>query len=78
MNTLRTQAYLAQILDIPLSTANDLREREGWPHIRIGRKVRYSDDHIAEIIARHTVAAQPKKAGVPVLDGLTERGRARS
>jgi excisionase family DNA binding protein len=69
-----THADLAERLRLPLSTTVDLRKREGWPHVRLGRKVRFTEAQIAEIIASHTVTERPEPA--PVFEGQRpSRGR---
>ena len=39
------------------------RAREGhWPHLRVGRSVRFTDAHFARIDAMHDVKVTAKKA----------------
>lgn len=52
---LRTHADLAERLKMPLSTVVELRKREGWPCVRLGRAVRFTEEQVAHIIASHTV-----------------------
>lgn len=65
---LRTHADLAKYLNLPLSTTVELRKREGWPHVRLGKAVRFTDEQVAEIIARHVVTADGA-IEVPVFEG---------
>lgn len=55
-----THGDLAQRLSMPLSTVVELRKREGWPHVRVGRAVRFTEEMVAEIIASHTVIDEPE------------------
>lgn len=56
-----THADIAERLNMPLSTVVEIRKREGWPHVRVGKAVRFTEEQVGEIIASHVVA-----------DGLTE------
>jgi excisionase family DNA binding protein len=73
---LKTHADLAERLNLPLSTTIELRKREGWPHIRLGRKVRFTDEQIDQIIATHTVVEAPAVVEGP-FGPLTPRARRR-
>lgn len=54
-----THADLAERLNLPLSTVVDLRRREGWPHVRFGKSVRFTEEQFAEIVATHVVMKKP-------------------
>lgn len=75
-NALKSHANLAELLNMPLTTVVDLRKREGWPHVRIGRAVRFTDEHIAQIIATHTVSDAPA-AQSATFGGQTRRSASR-
>lgn len=47
-----------------------------WPHTRIGRTIRFTEDQYAAILAQHTV--KPSGASVGVASGLTARSARRS
>lgn len=51
-----THADLAERLNLPLSTTVELRKREGWPHCRFGKAVRFTEEQAAQIVASHIVA----------------------
>ena len=72
---LKTHEDLAERLNLPLSTIVGLRKREGWPHIKLGRAIRFTEEHIEQIIASHTVAKEP--AATPMFPGMRPT-RARS
>lgn len=75
MSTYKTHADLAERLQIPLSTVVEMRKREGWPHHRFGKHVRFTDEQIEEIVARHKVATAAAPAP-PVFEGQRpSRGR---
>lgn len=71
---LKTHADLADRLALPLSTTIELRKREGWPHVRLGRKVRFTDEQIEQIITTHTTVDQVVEK---VSSGLTARSSRR-
>jgi hypothetical protein len=58
---LKTHVDLATLLNMPLSTVIELRKREAWPCVRLGRSVRFTDEQINQIVATHTVADAPAK-----------------
>lgn len=53
-----THADVAEKLNLPLSTTVELRKREGWPHVRFGKAVRFTEKQVAEIIASHVVSEE--------------------
>lgn len=65
-----THADLAKRLKLPLSTTVELRKREGWPHYRFGKAVRFTEEQVAEIIATHAVSDQPEEQ--PMFPGQRE------
>ena len=69
---LRTHADLAEILNLPLSTVIELRKREGWPCVRLGRAVRFTDAQIAEIITSHIEVCEPEpQSSISAFPGQT-------
>lgn len=68
-DSLRTHSDLAEILNLPLSTTVELRKREGWPHIRLGKAVRFTSEHIEQIIATHSVATTGREQA-PTFEGM--------
>lgn len=71
---LRTHADLAKKLNLPLSTTVEMRKREGWPHIRLGKHVRFTDQMVEEIVSSHVVSTVTVKH--PVFEGQRpSRGR---
>ena len=73
MTTL-TPADLAE--ELRVSEANVLRWRreKGWPSLKVGNKIRFTPEHVAEIKAalevRAEVRAEPE---TPVISGQTAR-----
>lgn len=59
-----THADLAERLNMPLSTVIQLRKREGWPHCRFGKTVRFTEEQAAEIVARHIVSEAPVESAM--------------
>jgi len=67
---LTTEAALAELLELPLDRVVAMRKRNQWPHLKFGRwDVRYTDAHIAEIVATHEV----KRTRPAPRSGLTDR-----
>ena len=59
MNADLTHADIADRLKLPVSTVVELRKREGWPHVRFGKAVRFTEEQYAEIVATHVVSEAP-------------------
>ncbi len=72
-NRLLTHADLAERLNMPLSTVVQLRKSEGWPHYRLGKTVRFTEEQVREILARHLVTPAPEVK--PMFPGARERRR---
>lgn len=68
MSALLSHADLAERLNLPLSTIVELRQREGWPHHRFGKAIRFTEEQVAEIIASHAVHNAPSEH--PTFPGL--------
>lgn len=70
-----THADLAERLSLPLTTTVKLRRRYGWPHVRLGKAVRFTEEQVAQIVASRTVTEAPEEK--PVFEGQRP-SRARS
>ena len=47
------------------SSATIYRHRSEWPHMMIGAKVLFTDEHLAQIIALQTKTPEPKEKTRP-------------
>lgn len=72
--TFLTEADLAEKLGEPEEKVAEWRRRYGWPHMKIGRRIRYTEADVRAIEARHHV--EPPAA--TALPGQTARSAARS
>lgn len=52
------------------------RRQYGWPHLSVGRTIRYTDEHIAAIERMQTVDGKHKAAAG--IDGQTEASKKRA
>jgi excisionase family DNA binding protein len=71
--TLRTDADLADLLSIPREQVVRRARAGEFPHVRIGRRYRFTDDDVKAIIAAH------HRETVPVPEnpwGVRRRGKA--
>ncbi|MFS3128677.1 helix-turn-helix domain-containing protein [Nocardioides sp. Bht2] len=57
-----THSDLAERLNLPLSTVVELRKREGWPHVRLGKAVRFTEAQVEQIVTSHIVTSAPEAA----------------
>jgi excisionase family DNA binding protein len=69
-----TEAELADRLGETEDKVSEWRRRYGWPHLKFGRQVRFTEEDVRAIVAIHHVEAA-KQAGLP---GQTALSAARS
>lgn len=69
-----TESDLATELGEPEHKVGEWRRRYGWPHVKIGRQVRYTEADIRAIAALHHVGS----GRPPGLPDQTARSAARS
>jgi hypothetical protein len=74
MNDYLTDADLAERLGATEAQVVKLRQRYGWPHLKFGRRIRYTEADVKRIEAMHHVEAE-KATGLP---GQTALSAARS
>lgn len=43
-------------------TIIDAVRREGWPHVRVGRRISFTQAQVEQIIAQHTVSGEVARA----------------
>jgi excisionase family DNA binding protein len=53
-----------------------MREHD-WPHVKVGRVIRFTDEQVSEILRRQTVAAKSELPRVQI-GGQTKRSARRS
>lgn len=67
-----TETDVAEILNVDEETVTLWRRRYGWPHVKIGRQVRFTDADLHAIQAGHHVQAD-KTAGLAGQTSLSAR-----
>ena len=74
MTGLITPEQMADSFDrVPVSTVLEWNRKLGWPHVRVGHRIRWTEEQYEEIVRRQSVTpAMPK--GLP---GQTSRSAAR-
>lgn len=79
MSGLTTDAELADQFGITVAKLHDLRKRNGWPCVRLGRfDVRFTEEQVEQIVAMQTDAPERKPAvHLPAVSGQTARSAAR-
>jgi len=65
-----TEAEFAELLGVTKEKMRGWRVRHGWPHLKIGRDVRYTEADVETIKAMHHIEGQ-------VTEPLTPRGALR-
>lgn len=68
-----TDVELAERFGVSRRRVLEWNTRFGWAHIRIGKKVRWTEAQVADILRKHTVAGGEVKTA----DGRTSRSKAR-
>lgn len=74
-----TPATLAELLATDEPTILRWRRQYEWPSIKVGNRIRFTAEHVEQIIARHEAKHEPATdvAGV-LINGQTSRSAARS
>jgi hypothetical protein len=77
MTELLSDHGLAKVFggDVTERTVADWRRRYDWPHITVGRTVRYTPEHVEQILAQHQTTTGPALTSIP---GQTRRSASRS
>ncbi len=72
--TYYTEADLAEMFGVDEPTITKWRRQYDWPHLKMGRRVRFTEAAVVEIEGRHHVAGERVRS----LPGQTSRSAARS
>lgn len=75
MSAYRTPADLAELLGTTVPNILQWRREHSWPSLKIGRAIRFSPDHVEQILAKHE--AKPLEAA-PVTEVVVTGQTARS
>lgn len=78
-DSLLTPAQLGERLNLSEDQVLRLRRAYGWPCVEFNRKaVRFTEEHVAQIIERHAADAEPEpEADLSVIAGQTKASRRR-
>ena len=71
-----TEAELAELLKIEPEQARRLRWKHDWPHLGIGKHVRYTEAQVEAILALHTHMPEPMAPPLHVVPGQSARSAA--
>lgn len=62
---LHTDVEVADLLGLEVDALHELRVRHRWPCVKLGRfHVRFTDDQVRQIVAKHTDPGKPTKKTV--------------
>lgn len=64
---------MAAEFGVPVSTVLEWNRKHAWPHVRVGNRIRWTREQLAEIIRRQTVVPSAE----PALPGQTSRSASR-
>jgi len=59
MPPLLTIDDIAEMLIISRSSAYALKKKDAWPHVLVGCRVRFTTEHLEEIVRLYTKQPQP-------------------
>lgn len=76
---LLTDADLANLIGDGTSAATvaEWRRRYDWPHVRLGRKVRYTETNVEQILRMQAEGGKRRQLTPGVLPGQTKRSAAK-
>lgn len=79
MNGTSTPADLAELLNTSEANVLQWRRQYGWPSLKMGKTIRFTADHVEQILAKHANRPQKAETEAPVkLAGQTKRSAGRS
>lgn len=66
---------VAEAFGVSPATVRDLCGRHRWPHVRLGRSIRFTDAQVREIVQLHTneVSKEERQVLNLMMKGLTRR-----
>jgi hypothetical protein len=70
---LHTADDLAEMFGAPRERVMRWSKEFGWPHTRLGRSFRWTDEQVAEIVAKHSIGG----GNISPADGRTVRSATR-
>lgn len=74
-----TPAALAALLNVPEENVLRWRRQHSWPSFKVGRKIRFTQEHVDKILAQHEAQPAPVAPVTDiVIEGQTERSKRRS
>lgn len=75
---LLTDAGLAEVFGVAEQKIGEWRRAYGWPHVKVGRQVRYTAAHVEQIVSSHSHDQRPAPQSVSVeVPGQTARSARR-
>jgi uncharacterized protein YjcR len=52
--TFKTPADLAELFGVEERQILEWRRQKSWPSLKFGKTIRFTDDHVAQIVAMHS------------------------
>lgn len=74
---LYTDADLADVFGVTERRIAEWRRQFGWPHVKTGRQVRYTDAQLEQIVASHSNAGEKRDRFSVKVAGQTKRSASR-
>lgn len=73
---LLSPATLAAMFDVTEEQVMEWRRTYRWPSLKVGRTIRFTPEHVEQIIASHSIR-QAGSSEAPVISGQTSRSASR-
>jgi len=74
-----TPAALAELLDTTEANVLQWRRQYGWPSFKVGKTIRFTQEHVEQIVAKHSAApVKADQSPAVVIGGQTKRSARRS
>lgn len=77
MSDFYTEADLAEMLNATERRIGEWRRIYSWPHLRIGRTIRFTQNDVEQIVAKHAREAEAEPLAVTIA-GQTKRSARRA
>jgi excisionase family DNA binding protein len=75
MPPLFTVDDVAELLQVSRSTVYSLKRKDGWPHVLVGVKVRFTQEHLEEIIKLYSKASTQQSTTRPRIGTRARRNK---
>lgn len=73
-----TPSDLAEMLHTTEANVLHWRRQHGWPSLKVGKTIRFTAEHVEQILAKHSIKPNRVAPTTSVIAGQTKRSARRS